>query len=630
MPPKTCPPDKIFNPATGRCVKKDGRKGKEILQNQPTPQPTPGPQPTKQCKPEEILNPATKRCVKRTGRIGQKLLKEQGQNQSPTSHPASPKKVKRVKPCKKGQVRSPKTKRCINVWGQGAERLEKRFMKRDKNNPFLKELREAREGVPKKDEKEKKYKKFVIIPTKNRNYTIKPPDLSYKRLKTPTCISRSKLELRPHQKNVVKYLEKNDAVGVFHGTGWGKTLIAVAASQCFLDKNPDKKVVIITPASLKNNMLKELKNYGVTDFSRYDISSFDGFLRKIIKDKTICKDNMVIIDEVHNIRNLKGPGKNVSTGKRDEPVRYTAAMNCMNSASKRLILTATPFINSIDDFIPIINFIHGKRVFDSYDNKLKGGFGDKVKIISDHLKNRVNYLPASELKGFPKVNEKYVNIFMTKEFEKKFIAAVSSSNYNEFGDPYKFYNGYRRAVNTAGGEESQKMGEVKKILKTGKTILYTSWLEYGTELLEDVLPKNVKFEIFSGSVSQKEKKRIVEDYNNDKVDILIITKSGAEGLDLKRTKNIIIFDPPWNESGLLQVMGRGIRNNSHIDLPEKDRVVNVYKLMLIEHKFKGKKIDLSDENFTSMSGDVTLYKIIHRKMEQNKEIIKELMKISFK
>ena len=211
----SCPPGKILNPATGRCVKNSGRIGQKLLKEQNNNQPNPSPTSTKQCKPEEILNPVTKRCVKRTGRIGQKLLKEQGQqNQSP----ASPKKVK---PCKKGQVRSPKTKRCISVWGQGAERLQKRFMKRDKNNPFLKELREARQGVPRKEEKTTPPKKFVIIPTKNRNYTIKPPDLSYKRLKTPTCISRSKLELRPHQKNVVKYLEKNDAVGVFHGTGWG-------------------------------------------------------------------------------------------------------------------------------------------------------------------------------------------------------------------------------------------------------------------------------------------------------------------------------------------------------------------------------------------------------------------------
>ena len=618
---KQCKPEEILNPATGRCVKRTGRLGQKLLNEQ-----TPNRQPThdKQCKPEEILNPATGRCVKRTGRLGQKLLNEQTQS----STPVSPKKIK---PCKKGQIRSPKTNRCIGVWGQGAFRLQNKLAKRDKNNPFLKELREARKGVPQKEERSKRHKKFVIIPTKNRDYTINPPDLSYKRLKTPTCISRSKLELRPHQKNVVKYLEKNDAVAVFHGTGWGKTLIAVAASQCFLDKNPDKKVIIITPASLKNNMMKELKNYGVTDFSRYDIYSFDGFLRKLINDKTLCKDNMVIIDEVHNVRNIKGSGRDTH-GKKNEPVRYTAAMNCMNSASKRLILTATPFVNDINDFIPIINFIHGKRVFDLHTNKLKGSLENKINTISNYLKDRVNYLPASELKGFPKVNEKYVNIFMTKNFEKKYSEALGEQGRDnlEFSSPEKFYNGYRRAVNIAGGEESQKMGEVKKILRTGKTILYSSWLEYGTEILEDMLPKNVKFEIFSGSVSQKEKKRMVEDYNNDKIDILIITKSGAEGLDLKRTKNIIIFDPPWNESGLLQVMGRGIRNNSHIDLPEKDRVVNVYKFMLIEGKFKDKKIDISDEKFTSMSGDVILYKIIHRKMEQNKKMTKEIMKISFK
>ena len=37
MPPKTCPPAKIFNPATGRCVKKDGRVGKIILGSPVTP-----------------------------------------------------------------------------------------------------------------------------------------------------------------------------------------------------------------------------------------------------------------------------------------------------------------------------------------------------------------------------------------------------------------------------------------------------------------------------------------------------------------------------------------------------------------------------------------------------------------
>ena len=69
----------------------------------------------------------------------------------------------------------------------------------------------------------------------------------------------------------------------------------------------------------------------------------------------------------------------------------------------------------------------------------------------------------------------------------------------------------------AGGEESQKMEEAIKIIQTGKTILYTTWIEYGTEVLEEFIPRNIKYEVFSGEITQKEKKRIVEDYNKDKV-----------------------------------------------------------------------------------------------------------------
>ena len=49
---------------------------------------------------------------------------------------------------------------------------------------------------------------------------------------------------------------------VVHGTGCGKTLSAVTASQCYLDKNPRKRVVFIGPASLLTNFQKELKAYG--------------------------------------------------------------------------------------------------------------------------------------------------------------------------------------------------------------------------------------------------------------------------------------------------------------------------------------------------------------------------------
>lgn len=588
---------------------------------------------SKKCPPGKILNPSTGRCVKKDGKIGKELLKISS-------------------PCRKGKIVSPTTKKCVQptqtMFNYYMDMLynalgytEKDFKDEKRYKPVLNNNKKAPKDVKKKSPKRKSPKrKLRFRSSPNRDYDIDPPDLSYKKLETPRCIVRSKLPLRKHQEEVVKYLEVNDAVGVFHGTGWGKTLIAATASQCFLDKNPDKKVIIITPSSLVNNMKKELKNYGVKNLSSYEIYTFDGFVKKYVQSKTVCKGNMVIVDEVHNLRNIKSPGKSDM----DEPVRYRAAMNCMNSASKRLVLTATPYINNINDFLPIINFIHGKRIFNEdravvvkrdFNEQdviektwFKGNFQDKLKIISNLLKNRINYLPASELEGFPRVNEKFVQINMTKEFQRKYDKAIKSQTEAEFDDPNKFYNGYRRAVNKAGGSETQKMSEVKKILKTGKTILYTSWLEYGTEIIKSKLPKDIRYEVFTGSISQKNKKKIVEDYNEDKLDLLIITKSGAEGLDLKRTKNIIIFDPPWNESTLIQIIGRGVRNNSHVGLPEKERVVNVYKLILLENDIKG-KLDLDKDN-GSTTGDYILYKIINDKMKQNKKVVQELVKISFK
>ena len=83
-PKTTCPPDKILNPKTGRCVKKDGKIGKELMKQTPktpkqtpkqTPKPTPKtPKPTKSCPPDKILNPKTGRCVKRDGKIGKTLV----------------------------------------------------------------------------------------------------------------------------------------------------------------------------------------------------------------------------------------------------------------------------------------------------------------------------------------------------------------------------------------------------------------------------------------------------------------------------------------------------------------------------------------------------------------------------
>jgi hypothetical protein len=65
----------------------------------------------------------------------------------------------------------------------------------------------------------------------------------------------------------------------------------------------------------------------------------------------------------------------------------------------------------------------------------------------------------------------------------------------------------------------------------------------------------------------------------DVVKILMTTRTGAEGLDLKEVRQIHITEPYWQPVLIDQVIGRGVRNKSHLTLPEKDRTVEVFIYM---------------------------------------------------
>ena len=74
---KQCPPDKILNPETDRCVSRNGVKGKELVKKEKAKTPSPPPKTTKQCPPDKILNPETDRCVSRNGVKGKELVKKE-------------------------------------------------------------------------------------------------------------------------------------------------------------------------------------------------------------------------------------------------------------------------------------------------------------------------------------------------------------------------------------------------------------------------------------------------------------------------------------------------------------------------------------------------------------------------
>ena len=82
---------------------------------------------------------------------------------------------------------------------------------------------------------------------------------------------------------------------------------------------------------------------------------------------------------------------------------------------------------------------------------------------------------------------------------------------------------------------------------------------------------------------------------------MLITSAGAEGLDLKNTRSVIILEPFWHTSRIQQVIGRAVRYKSHETLPESERYVDVYNLLLEKNE------KYPDESGLD-SADMLLYK----------------------
>lgn len=423
--------------------------------------------------------------------------------------------------------------------------------------------------------------------------------------KTQNCIQRSKKTPKSFQKRVIRYINDPrklyDGLLVVHGVGCGKTLEATIASQCYLDKYPDRKVIFIGPASLVNNFKSEVEYYGATNMNKYEFYSFSKFYALVKRGRRPpCNDSLLIIDEAHNLRSLKSK-------------KAKAIIRCAYTAHKKLLLTATPFINSPRDFINLINMVHGKEIADSDQFPLKATLKNSSDALATLLKGRVDYIPSCRSGSeFPKVVEKLLSVPMSNSYMRAYEDSIAGMLVGGIAipNPEKFLHGYRKAVNKAGVDTyySEKLdvalAKIKKQGKILKTVIFTNWLSYGVKAITKYLKlANINFRVFKGGISAKEKAQMVKDYNDNKYPVLVITRAGAEGLDLKETRNMIVMDPVWHDAGIQQIIGRAVRYRSHVNLPKKDRVVHVYKMMLTFPPGHPRR----------KTGDQMLYKIIDRK-----------------
>lgn len=467
------------------------------------------------------------------------------------------------------------------------------------------------------------------------NYTI--PD--EEKLSIPQ-LSRS-LPSNPKRKIVLSeqqilpavYLADPSHTGLIlqHGVGTGKTFAAINTSQVLLRRGMVKKVVVITPTSLQENFIQQFRDYNqdLSTDPRYDFYTPQLFLNRIRANAIpVEEDTLLIVDEAHNYRTsiwgstAKGDEEKIdpqSASYYDVSSRFTGTKTravfrfLQNPLVKKvLLLTATPFVNSYYDIENLLAMVEKRRP------KLQEFTNESMQDVRSLYEGRclvhVYDTPAEEMGRFPRVEKRTQLYEMSPDYYQKYYEIQVNKLAEDYG-MYKaskslsaYFNGVRRAANALDKDRnkaSEKLSSLMSLLRRDvmespsiKILVYSSWIEAGLASITSFLTSNgIKTAAVMGSFSKGQRQEAVRQFNEGEINVLLISRAGGEGLDLKGTNVVYIVDPTWNESAVQQIIGRAVRRGSHDHLPVEERVVRIYSLMLLkpfEAEIKRRRAELPE------------------------------------
>jgi hypothetical protein len=169
-----------------------------------------------------------------------------------------------------------------------------------------------------------------------------------------------------------------------------------------------------------------------------------------------------------------------------------------------------------------------------------------------------------------------------------------------------------------------------------KFMLYT-----GTESEEekDILLKiyNSQWEYVPSTITESFEGVAENNHMGEVIKIIMITSSGAEGINLKNTRFVHIVEPYWHMVRVDQVIGRARRICSHSKLPEELRTVKVYLYLatfnMEKLKASGNKTlmekDVSKVNSKPVTTDESLFETAGIKNKINQQLLTYVKQSAF-
>jgi hypothetical protein len=414
------------------------------------------------------------------------------------------------------------------------------------------------------------------------------------------------VQLQPHQQRIVDRMTEGDnRLLLYHGLGSGKSLASLAAAEV-----AGGDYTVVTPASLRQNYEKEIEKF--TENSSPEVMSYTGIGAGKVPRKT---PQTIIFDEAHRLRNPVTAGA-------------TAARDLTRDARNLLLLTGTPITNEPSDLASLISLLHNERmspeefkerfvgyrkVYPSLLSRLTGnGFGEEVFVQNEDelrslLRGKVDYQPSKTPEGVD-VQEETIKVPMSPQQEliQNAITSRIPSDWawklneefplsqSELNGLNWFLTGLRQSSLSTqpfrndedtltafrqSGKLQKAYADLQKELSSDprrKAIVYSNYIGAGIEPYAAALEADkVPYGIFHGGIPLKQRMETLQDYNEGKIRALLLGPAAAEGISTKGTNLIQLLDPHWHESRSAQARGRGLRFDSHTELPEDLKNVTV-------------------------------------------------------
>jgi SNF2 family DNA or RNA helicase len=396
----------------------------------------------------------------------------------------------------------------------------------------------------------------------------------------------------PHQLEVARQVVENmnGKAILADEVGLGKTIEAGLILKEYMIRGLVKKVLILVPASLVSQWVKELnekffipavqqkKSY-VWEQCDVVVSSIDT-AKKSPHREIIYKQqyDMVIIDEAHKLKNNKT--------KNYEFVQNLKKKFC-------LLLTATPIQNRIEEIFNLVSLLKPGHLGNAeYFAKTYG----KTRSLqtNEHLKALVNKVMIRNRRvdtgiEWSKRHVKTVLIEFTKE-ERELYEAVQALKYDGsllFGNQFSLITMLREACssrealfltvkNMMDKYERDVPDSFHKLMEKINAAKTNSKAEKALQLIQSINDKVIIFTEyratqlylqwflkqhgissvpFRGGFKRGKKDWMKELFKNH-AQVFIATEAGGEGINLQFCRHVINYDLPWNPMRLEQRIGR--------------------------------------------------------------------------